>query len=73
MNGKNYLYLCQSEMQVALQEYLDKRLCKYSPTVTNVKQNQNDQHQFIIELVSREGANSTKYIATAYDVRNGTN
>ena len=36
MIGNNKLELCEAELMVALQEYLDKRMCTWAPKVAGV-------------------------------------
>ena len=36
MIGSNELLLCEAEMMVAIQEYLDKRMGEYAPEVQSV-------------------------------------
>jgi hypothetical protein len=37
MKGSNELHLCTAEMMVAVQEYLDKRMAGYAPSVDTVR------------------------------------
>ena len=51
MIGNNELRLCKAEMQVALQEYLDARMGKYAPSVSDVAER---DHAFRVTLVERK-------------------
>lgn len=42
MKGINTLTLCLSELQVAIQEYLDKRWTEDTPTIDSVSLNSSD-------------------------------
>ena len=57
MNGSNQLILCQAELMVALQEYLDKRMGNYAPAVVGVCENK-AEYNFVVDLVEKpkEGA-----------------
>lgn len=51
MIGNNELRLCQAEMLIALQEYLDKRMGEYAPKVSNVEER---DASFRVSLRERE-------------------
>ena len=53
MIGNNKLELCEAEMMVALQEYIDKRFGNYAPKVVGVSQDKSSR-TFTIELKSKE-------------------
>lgn len=53
MIGNNKLELCEAEMMVALQEYLDKRMRTFAPKVVGVSQDKSSG-VFTIELKSKE-------------------
>ena len=56
MNGHNELHLCPAEMVVAMQEYLNKRMTSYAPTVAHVTVTgtMSSTQTFVISLKAKE-------------------
>ncbi len=55
MIGNNKLELCEAELMVALQEYLDKRMCTWAPKVAGVSQDKSSG-TFTITLKAKASA-----------------
>lgn len=53
MQGSNQLTLCMSELLVAVQEYLDKRMTTYAPKAVHVNVDRNDS-TFTINLKPKD-------------------
>lgn len=56
MIGKNKLVLCQAEMLVAIQEYLDKRMTVYAPKAFTVEENKSE-YSFVISIEGKSNEN----------------
>lgn len=54
MEGNNELRLCQAEMKVALQMYVNHLMPNAETVVESVEENSND-HDFIVKLRKAEG------------------
>ena len=55
MKGRNELHLCAAEMMVAVQEYLQKRMTVFAPTVIGIRaENGSTNPTFIILMESKE-------------------
>lgn len=54
MKGNNELRLCAAEMMVAVQEYLNKRMTVYAPTVDAVSCAAGLAQTFVITLKEKE-------------------
>jgi hypothetical protein len=56
MIGMNELRLCPAEMQVALQEYVDKRMGMYAGKVTDIALSSDVNPWFIVKMAAKPEA-----------------